>query len=144
MIGQSEWSFWSVDFRLYLSLSHFPFKSFHSIFYFLFTFIQFILNFHCARFWFRHKLLRLNNSSKLMNFIKVYKVINDHNKMFMIKRKNYRYHKFLQFKFLQSSPIYVDSCEDSYEDEDCSCDSSSSYDVLHSRYVRRRQESAET
>ena len=40
----------------------------------------------------------------------------------MIKRKNYRYHKFLQFKFLQSSPIYVDSCEDSYEDEDCSCD----------------------
>ena len=88
--------------------------------------------------------LRLNNSSKLMNFIKVYKVINDNNKMFMIKRKNYRYHKFLQFKFLQSSPIYVDSCEDSYEDEDCSCDSSSSYDVLHSRYVRRWQESAET
>ena len=47
-------------------------------------------------------------------------------------------------KFLQSSSIYVDSCEDSYEDEDCSCDSSSSYDVLHSRYVRRWQESAET
>ena len=79
-----------------------------------------------------------------MNFIKVYKVINDNNKMFMIKRINYRYHKCLQFKFLQFSPIYVDSCEDSYEDEDCSCDSSSSYDVLHSRYVRRRQESAET
>ena len=46
--------------------------------------------------------------------------------------------------YLQSSPIYVDSCEDSYEDEDCSCDSSSSYDVLHSRYVRKWQESAET
>ena len=45
---------------------------------------------------------------------------------------------------MQSSPIYVDSCEDPYEDEDCSCDSSSSYDVLHGRYVRRWQESAET
>ena len=29
MVGQSEWSFLSVDLRLYLSLSHFPFKSFH-------------------------------------------------------------------------------------------------------------------
>ena len=40
-----------------------------------------------------------------MNFIKVYKVINDNNKMFMIKRINYRYHKCLQFKFLQFSPF---------------------------------------
>ena len=29
-----------------------------------------------------------------------------------------------------------------YEDEDCSCDSSSSYDFLHGQYLRRRQESA--
>ena len=79
-----------------------------------------------------------------MNFIKVYKVINDNNKMFMIKRKTTGTINSYNSSFVQSSPIYVDSCEDSYEDEDCSCDSSSSYDVLHSRYVRRRQESAET
>ena len=144
MTGQSERSFLSVDFRLYLSLSHFPFKSFHSIFYFyLFLFNLFLISTVHA-FDVGINFCGLTIFLKLMNFIKVYKVINDNNKMFMIKRKNYRYHKFLQFKFLQSSPIYVDSCEDSYEDEDCSCDSSSSYDVLHSRYVRRWQESAET
>ena len=45
MTGQSERSFLSVDFRLYLSLSHFPFKSFHSIFYFyLFLFNLFLIS----------------------------------------------------------------------------------------------------
>ena len=63
--------------------------------------------------------------------------------MFMIKKKK-NYGTLNSYMFLQSSPIYVDSCKDSYEDEDCSCDSSSSYDVLHSQYVRGWQESAET
>lgn len=62
--------------------------------------------------------------------------------MFMTKKK-YRYLEFLQVSTV--FPIFnFDSCEDSYEDEDCSYDRSSSYDVLRSRYVRRWQESEET